>query len=712
MKPASLRTAILVVAGVVMNASTALAEAPDTSSWVCQYCPFLEGYQAEYAAGAGYVSDDAAYFGDATGHDDEGAYVDLHGNGSLTTSGQQLRWTVEDFGLDSRMLSLSGGNQGLYTYRVDYRELPRHQFDTTRTVFAQTSADGMSLPSGWVRAPTTGGFTALNANLVDRDIGSERKALNIGGRYFLFERFRLSADYRRQERDGLKIAGGSYFTQSSLLPAPFDYATDEAELALHYAARHGFLRLSYFGSFFQNRNLALRWQTPFTSAAGAEIGVQAQSPDNSFQQISVAGSYRFTGFDTVVAFNLAGGRMEQDDALLPYTGNDSLSTQPLPRQRLDGRVDTGNVALSLTSRPLDRARVSLRYRLDDRDNRTSVDGWNRVIVDTFNSGETETNVPYSFRKSSLSASGRYDILRSVTVAGGFDRVDVDRDFQEVASQTEDSGWGMLTWQPNGFIDIRAKGGASERDIDRYDTNFAGSLGQNPLLRKYNLAYRYRRFGELTLSAALPEKPVSMSVKAMYAEDEYTKSRLGITQGDDLRISGDVSFSLSENRYLYFHGGYENIESDQLGSEQFATPDWSARVTDDFRTAGGGIHLRQISDTVDVTLDYTRAVGRSEISTNSLAAGLHRFPDLESTMDSLRLQLTWRKSPRLAINAGVRYETFSVDDWALEGLMPATVPVLLSLGAQPYDYDLFLVGVGFSWRVGDTSGSTSSSDADD
>jgi hypothetical protein len=114
----------------------------------------------------------------------------------------------------------------------------------------------------------------------------------------------------------------------------------------------------------------------------------------------------------------------------------------------------------------------------------------------------------------------------------------------------------------------------------------------------------------------------------------------------------------------------------------------------------------------VTLDYTRAVGRTEISTNAFSAGESPFPDLKSTLDSLRVQLTWRKSPRLAVNAGVRYEAFTVEDWALEGVMPDTVPVLLSLGAEPYDYDVILVGVGFTWQVGDPASGAGSGDRDD
>jgi hypothetical protein len=46
-------------------------------------------------------------------------------------------------------------------------------------------------------------------------------------------------------------------------------------------------------------------------------------------------------------------------------------------------------------------------------------------------------------------------------------------------------------------------------------------------------------------------------------------------------------------------------------------------------------------------------------------------------------------------------------------MPDTVPVLLSLGAEPYDYDVVLVGIGFTWQIGDadSSGADSSSPDD-
>jgi MtrB/PioB family decaheme-associated outer membrane protein len=646
-----------------------------------------------------YVSDDAAAFGDANGYNEKGAYLNLDGKGSIAAENYRGRWVVEDLGLDSRRIAFSGGNQGRYDYHVDYQQLPRHRYDTTATIFRQSGPDSLALPSDWVRSPVTSGFSALDSSLQGRDISSERRLFAIGGAYLPSEQLRMSVDFRHDEQDGVKITGGSYFTQASLLPAPFDFTTDEAEVELRYATDRGYASVRYFAAFFKNDNLALQWETPFTSAVGAEIGALAQPPDNSFQQISLAGNYHFSALATVLGFSAASGRIEQDQLLLPYTSNSLLSTGALPGERLNGEIQTSNIALTLTSRPFDKARVRLAYRLDDRDNTTPIEQYERVITDTFVSNEVESNVPYSFRKSRLSIDGSYRLWSTVKLSAGYDRANNDRDYQEVAEQTEDTGWAQLGWRPNSNLDIRVKAGAAERDIQRYDETVAVSLGQNPLLRKYNLAYRFRQFTELTVAGSLPEKPVSMTLSALYANDDYTQSKLGLLESDDLRVAGDLNFTLAENRYFYIHGGYETIQADQMGSEQFATADWSARNTDSFVMGGAGLYLKQIGANLDLRIDYTRTQGNTEISINSLASGLSWFPDLESTMNSLRVQLNWQQSAKLALNFGIRYESFVTEDWALQGVQADTVPVVLALGAEPYDYDVLLVGASVTYRMG-------------
>ncbi len=687
---------IFVTAIAALFESSALTAEVDTSAWICEFCPFESGHRADYELGASYVSEDSAYIGDASGYAEEGAYLNVDGQGSYYDDSYQMQWTVEDLGLDSRIAEISGGRQGTYDYHLSYRQLPRHVYDTTATIFEQVSADTLDLPSGWVTAPLTSGFTELNSSLVSRNIESERKSVALGGRYKPSDRFRISADFRRQKRDGTDVFAGSYFSQSSLLPRPFDYETNEIDLDVRYVGDRGFLTLAYYASLFDNSNAELRWENPFTSSPGAEQGALAQPPDNTFQQVSLSGSYRFAPYRIVLSFSGALGSIEQDETFLPYTINPNLSTSPLPQAQLDGSVDTTNLAFTLTSKPHRRARVVLAYRYDERDNKTTQMLWNRVVTDTFNSADVETNVPYSYERSKLNLSGHFALTETVRISGGYDRTTVDRNFQEVAEQTEDSGWGQVRWRPNAHIEISGRAGTSERDFDRYDETIAAGLGQNPIMRKYNLAYRYRQFGDLTLSASLPEKPVSLTLTALFANDDYMRSQLGLIEGDDLRLAADLSWSLSDTASMYLNAGFESIESQQAGSEQFSTPDWQAVSSDDFYTVGVGFRVNQVADKFDLQFDYLRSQGSSEIDVDSASGGLSRFPDLESTLDSLRIRLTYRKSERLELALRLRYESFEAEDWSLEGVGPDTIPVVLTLGAEPYDSDVFIVGLAFRY----------------
>jgi hypothetical protein len=262
--------------------------------------------EGDYEVGASSVSDDSAYFGNATGYDEEGAYGNLDGEGSYASGAYRMNWTVEDLGLDSRVAELEGSHAGKFDYNIGFRQLPYRQFNTTSTIFAE-SGNSLLLPQGWVRAPTTDGFTELDSSLVSRNIESDRSIYEIGGRYLAGSRWSFSLDYRRQENDGTKIQGGSVFSNSSLLPMPFEYVTDEVDFAVRYGADNSFVALSWYLSDFQNDNTALFWEQPFSGAAGADTLAQAQAPESRFQQLTLAGGYSFPELRTVMSLSAAAG---------------------------------------------------------------------------------------------------------------------------------------------------------------------------------------------------------------------------------------------------------------------------------------------------------------------------------------------------------------------------------------------------------------------
>jgi len=672
----------------------------DTSEWVCEFCPFPDGYEADVDVGASYVSDDAYRFGNATGYDEKGPYVILDGSGSYNRDGYELNWYAEDLGLASRVFEIDGGRQGSFGFYVGYSELPYRLFDSTSTVFSPANRDVLELPSDWVAASQTSGFTALSGSLRPVRIGTDRKTLKAGADYEGFRNLTVFVDYRHQQRDGVQITSGANFVQAALLPRLIDQRTDTVDLGVNYAQGPLSVTLAWYGSFFSNLPLSLTWDNPFTPAPGADQGRLAQEPDNKFQQLSLSATYSADTLRSVFGFTAAFGSGEQNDDLLAYTINPILGPGSLPRATLDGTVDTTNLALTVTSRPFDKARVRFAYRYDERDNSTTQDTWSRVIVDAFQSEDPELNTPYSFERNRLSLGGDYRLFEKLRVSAGYDRTQLDRDYQEVAEQTEDSGWGKVAYAATDWLDLTAKGGASRREVDRYDTDVAESFGQNPLLRKYNLAHRFRQFGELTMSITPAEKPFSIGLTALYADDDYSKSRLGLANSRNIHVSADLNYSISETASVYLLGGVEYIDADQFGSATFSTPTWQAVHEDDFDHYGAGLQLTKLGEKADLSVDYIYTKGQTSI--NMREGGTDNpFPTLDSKLHSLRVSLGYQHSEKLALDVSLRFESFETSDWALDGVEPDTISTVLTLGADSYDYSVWVAGLSFRYLIGAT-----------
>jgi hypothetical protein len=99
----------------------------------------------------------------------------------------------------------------------------------------------------------------------------------------------------------------------------------------------------------------------------------------------------------------------------------------------------------------------------------------------------------------------------------------------------------------------------------------------------------------------------------------------------------------------------------------------------------------------VNLLYGKGTG--EIDVTSATAGSAAFPELETELKSATIDLDYRLTNAFDARLRLRYEDFSSSDWALEGVEPATLPNVLTLGADPYDYDVYLVSLSLRYRFG-------------
>lgn len=56
-----------------------------------------------------------------------------------------------------------------------------------------------------------------------------------------------------------------------------------------------------------------------------------------------------------------------------------------------------------------------------------------------------------------------------------------------------------------------------------------------------------------------------------------------------------------------------------------------------------------------------------------------FPRAATALDRIQLHASYQLKDRLWLDAGLLHERYTSEDWRLDGVLPATLPTLLSLG---------------------------------
>ncbi|MGD8350501.1 MAG: MtrB/PioB family decaheme-associated outer membrane protein, partial [Gammaproteobacteria bacterium] len=387
--------------------------------------------------------------------------------------------------------------------------------------------------------------------------------------------------------------------------------------------------------------------------------------------------------------DLSVGHMKQDEKLLQTTLNPALLV-PLPADSADAEVDTTNTRLKFISRPTDRFRFSLAYQYDDRDNQTPQLLYDWVTTDAFVGGQ-RANLPYSFTRTLVKLEADYDYGAGTRVGLGYDTDKHERTFLEAEKTDEDTLWGTVRLHNFGNLFLDLKLAMSERDVSSYDLVSAVDPPQNALMRKYNMADRDRNSFSV-FANYMPDANYSLGVSLDYARDDYDNSPVGLAESTDSSINFDLTSMLSEETTLTVYVGRQNIRSTQNGSEAFSTPDWSAQNHDSFELAGFGLTHVLIENelTIGLDLSVSKSVGRVELDTGA------PFPDLGTSLRSLKLHADYRLDENLLLQAAYWHETYDVDNWALDGLDPDTVNNLLAFGEDnaSYENDVIKLAVSF------------------
>ena len=690
MKPSKPQSHLRFSGLVLLAATLGNLEADDelTRDWNCERCALAEGWELEIEVGPAYVSEDAYRFGDYTGLDEDGIFLfaDVFGR----YWGEDAQYVnLEGFsrGKDAGAFFIEGGKQGEYELRASYRAIPRRFYDSTVTPYRGNGSDQLSLPPGWVRGSTTQAMTALDSTAQPVEIKRDWDIYEFGFELDTGTRWNMQVDYTRREREGQNISAGSFLFNAAEFTTPVDYSSDDIEVVFSYSEDWWQTSVTYFGSVFDNNNESLTWDNPYSSTAGADSGEMALAPDNYSHQISLAGSMILPA-RTILNGQLSFGHSSQDEDLLPYTTNGSIAAGPLPTSSADAEADTLNLNLRAVTSPWDKTTFEGELRYNDFDNKTSINTYNYVITDSGLAATPVENSGYDYTRRDLKFRGEYRMSHKLKLHAGFDTKRFERNQQERSHTTTNRLWfrarSRVTRNSRVDFDVFAE----NRDGSSYRTVENPAAPQNPLMRKYNMADRDRT-GFKAQGSIFGGGSTDFGWEFEYSRDDYDSSSIGITDSNYLRYGVNFTRLLNQSASVFASLYNERIDTEQDNSQSFSDPDWTGTTEDTFSTATIGINYPRIVGSIDATVDYTwsRSLGETDNNTSGLESS---FPDLRTERHNIRLGLRYPYSKSLSFGLDYFYEDFESKDYALDGLEPDTVSNYLSLGADPYDYDVSVI----------------------
>jgi MtrB/PioB family decaheme-associated outer membrane protein len=669
--------------------------APDTSSWKCEQCPFLQGYEGEAEAGASYASGANASYGRYTGIDHTGPYVDAEGQGQFRREdGTYASYDLEHLGLPSREGNLEGGREGAYELRVSYDGQPTRLYDAAVTPFQGLGQSMFGLPSNWVYAGSTAGMTQLKSSLAPIDLGWDRNTVSVLGKLFASPSWTLDAEFSRQEKDGTDFTSASFLTQAVQLPEPIDYVTNSFSAGATWAGHMASLRLSYSGSWFEDDSNSLTFANPYLPfVAGSTQGRLALPPSNNLQQLAATGNVQLPWLATTLSYTASVGRMQQNDPFLPVSTLPG-ATVPAPGS-LDGDVHVSHYALGVASRPLPKLSVHGNATYDGRDDETQPLGFDYVVTDTFPGG-TAITPRYSEDRVRLDGGADYSLLHWLRVGVGGEFLDNHYGPGQVLTHLQDAeSWGRASINPIAGLSFMLKGGDGLRKTSPFDSA-ALPPGENPLVRDSNFAPRDRVFYSLMSSwSATPT--LTWMLEGSFANDNYPLSPLGLKSEHERSASTTLAWSPNDKLSAYVEAGYQRLLADQAGYTGAATAPWQVTDADRFWNAGVGGRWAA-SERWSFNADYIHAPSYSD--TDTLLGGLAQvFPQNSSRLDTLRITTTYQRSAALQIHLRYTYEQYNSNDWALDGVEPSTLPNLLALGLQPYQHTVSLFALTVRYQFG-------------
>lgn len=716
--------------------------------------------QAEIGVGNVDLDHPNSNYGEYTGISDDETYLIGDIEASVEDGLSYADLKAVDLGLDSRSLEVAVGKYGLYSLAYSYDEIPHLISSGDRTPFRGAGTDRLTLPAGFVQATTTAGMTSLDESLKTLDLRTDRTENLFRVTRTFAGGWQANLSLRREDKEGIQSLGALTAqnpgqADSTIIPKPVDYVTEEFSAALAFNGEDRQAELGYFLSMFHNGNSSITWDVPFLTSGALTYPTVARislPPDNKYQRVNLSGGMNLPWSSRLSAI-VELGRMSQDEALLPFSTDDIGGTavlkedgEVLPRSSAGMEVDVVHATLNLSSQPLPRLGVSARYRYYETDNKTLYTLFDRVINDTVPQSTTEDiySRPYDYARSRAEFGANYRFEDGLRVQGDYahELTDYDR-YRSVESTAEDTVRASMSKRLTDTLDGRIRYLYARRESDHYDAYLSYStlssdlacpspvtvdpdpdtgsattvdtcFDNHPDLRQFDLASRDRN----KLSAHLlyaPQDILAIGLEIEGTRDVYDDdivfddTYLGLTADDSVSVTLDVDITPGDSWSANAYYSRERLKSSQAGRAFNATAaasidsslNWEADFDDVIDTVGISGSIELLQDALRLTVAYTFTKEASSIQFAS-GSGLtyEEVPDDGSKRHTFDINGVYKIRDNVGVSLGMGFEQFDSHDWSLDSVEAggSALNDVLLLSGPPADYRAYLIAASviYTW----------------
>lgn len=682
-----------VCAGILLQLVPDGARAQEAA---CRYCPQPAGLQQA-----------AIELGLAAGTGTDGLLFALDASPPATPFESPVMWVSGDYleqaaggfgvslqatglGLDDADVDLNIYQPGAFELGLNARSFSYRPEAPGQTPFENAGSATPSLPANWVRAGSTELINAVEPDAGRQEPELRRRNVDLHGVFDGGRRWRHTAEFRHQIRDGQDWESLAWLTQVARVPAIVRWTTDELDLASHYVSDNWQARLGYALSWFENQTEARVWPNPYTAlSAGADQAQPAPAPDNLAQQLSLSAQYHgVPGLG--LSGRLVAGRLEQDADLLMASVNPQLQSA-LPRATADATVDTLHARVNASYRVTSALRLRLKLHHEGRENDTPVDSFEQIQTDVFISG-VRRNLPLSFRETGLQLRADYRLSRLLRLQLGLEQDRRDRPQQARRTTREQRVYADLGLRGRGQTDGSLGLGCGRRSGSALEDIASGEPLSSRQLA-YNLADREHCNARVRVAFS-PGDNLQADLQATLGSEEYDRSMVGLQDARHAGLTASVAGALRRVWQWQAWLDWSRSTLHQAGSAASSTSPWWATSRD--RMGGAGVSLQRaaVLPRLDLELDlrHTRTDGRVAVANEA-------FPDLRSRLLGAQVQTRYRWRPHVDWIVRYRFERYREDDWQREDLADGSLPNLLagSVGTDNATAQLLSLSVRYRFR---------------